>query len=80
MYNGNIKPMLGFVPFTCRVVFDSRVDAALHSSERSPVEILEKAIGAPMKEYTITHFDGDLRRTSVFVTKRVKLRKFGQRA
>jgi hypothetical protein len=72
--------MLGFVPFTCRVVFDSRTDAALHSIEQSPVDVLEKAIGAPTKEYTITHFDADLRRTSVFVTKRVKMRKFGQRA
>lgn len=72
--------MLGFVPYTCRVIFDSRTDAAPHSTEEAPVSVLEKAIAATDKEYTITHFDADLRRTSVFVTKRVKMRKFGQRA
>ena len=72
--------MLGFVPFTCRVVFDSRVDTALRSSKETPLDVLEKAVSSSSKEYTITHFDGDLRRTSVFVTKRVKMRKFGQRA
>jgi hypothetical protein len=72
--------MLGFVPFTCRVVFDSRTDAVLRSSEETPLDLLEKAVSSSNKEYTITHFDGDLRRTSVFVTKRVKMRKFGQRA
>ena len=72
--------MLGFVPFTCRVVFDSSSDAMPHSTLETPVEVLEKAIASPNKEYTITHFDANLRRTSVFVTKRVKMRKFGQRA